>query len=86
MPKDDDEGQGLAPGFWTTQRIILAVVFVAGLILGVLATNQFLDPVVFQKAAPDYNALQETNQRLDTRNDQLYNCLLTNNVNPASCA
>jgi len=72
--------------FWNFYRILIVVTFVLGLILGGIATNQVVDPIVYGNQIQDQNSLQEMNDRLDSRVDELYNCLLENNVSPATCS
>ena len=71
--------------FWDTQRILLVGVFVIGLIIGIGITNQVIDPFINEGVISDQNTLSELNTRLDSRNDELYNCLLENEINPSSC-
>ena len=72
-------------GFWDTQKILLVGVFVIGLIIGIAITNQVIDPIINEGIVSDQNSLSELNTRLDLRNDELYNCLLENEINPSSC-
>ena len=72
-------------GFWDTQKILLVGVFVIGLIIGIAITNQVIDPIINEGIVSDQNSLSELNTRLDSRNDELYNCLLENEINPSSC-
>jgi len=73
-------------GFWDTQKILLVGVFVIGLIIGIAITNQVIDPIINEGIVSDQNSLSELNTRLDSRNDELYNCLLENEINPSSCS
>jgi len=73
-------------GFWDTQKILLVGVFILGLILGIVLTNQVIDPFINNGIISDQNSLAELNTRLDSRNDELYNCLLENEIAPSSCA
>ncbi|MCR4336069.1 MAG: hypothetical protein NUV57_06075 [archaeon] len=81
MSKDDEKEP-----FWNFYRILLVVVFVVGLILGGVATNQYIDPVLTGGQIHDQNSLVDLNERLDSRADQLYNCLLENDISPATCS
>ena len=71
--------------FWSKERIIFVLIFVAGLIIGGALTNQVLDPMLYGVQGADQNSLVELNERLDLRNDELFNCLLENSVDPSSC-
>tara|TARA_Y100000310_G_C20692845_1_gene823479 strand:+ start:2585 stop:2827 length:243 start_codon:yes stop_codon:yes gene_type:complete len=71
--------------FWNFYRILIVITFAAGLILGGIATNQIIDPILTGNYVQDQNSLTALNDRLDSRVDQLYNCLLENDVSPAVC-
>lgn len=71
--------------FWTPDRILLALVFVAGLLIGGFVTNNYIGPYLNGSAVADQNSLLELNARLDSRNDQLYNCLVQNNIKVEAC-
>ena len=71
--------------FWTPDRVLPAIVFVLGLLIGGFATNQYIDPFLSGTQAQDQNSLLEMNARLDARNDQLYYCLVDNNVPQSAC-
>ncbi len=79
----DDE---LPPGrFLAGQRPLLAGLFVLGLLIGGLVTNKYIDPYLNGAQSADRNSLLAQNQGLDARSDQLYRCLIANNVEPGSC-
>ena len=71
--------------FWNGEKILLALVFLAGLIIGAALANQVIDPMLFSGKSSDSNTLIELNERLDARNDQLFNCLVKNEIEPSSC-
>ncbi|HZX34170.1 MAG TPA: hypothetical protein VFF09_02200 [archaeon] len=71
--------------FWDGEKILLALVFLAGLIIGAALANQVIDPLLFSGKISDSNTLIELNERLDARNDQLFNCLVKNEIEPSSC-
>jgi len=73
-------------GFWSSTKIIFVLLFVAGFVVGALITNQFIDPFLSGTQASDQNSLSELNTRIDSRNDELYNCLLENEINPVDCS
>lgn len=75
----------LAGRFWTSHRILLALIFATGLIIGGVITNQLVDPIIYSKQLSDYNSLSELNSRLDSRNDQLYSCIVKSNLDPEKC-
>ena len=81
----DDDHVSLKGKFWDTQKILLVVVFLAGIIIGGVAVNQLVDPYFASVDSADFNAMVKLTERLDSRNDELYNCLLENDVNPATC-
>jgi len=81
----DDGIVARAAGFWTTNRILFALVFIFGIILGGILVNQYIDPFIYANRASDYNAVSELNNRLDSRADELYNCLVKNEISPSSC-
>jgi len=71
--------------FWNRERIILAGVFIAGLLIGAALMNQVVDPLILGNQAADYNALVELNERIDSRSDELYQCLVDNGIDADSC-
>lgn len=71
--------------FWTTGRIILILVFLLGVIIGGVIVNQYIDPFIYANQVSDFNSVSALNNRLDTRADELYNCLLENDVSPTLC-
>lgn len=72
-------------GFWTTGRIVLILVFILGVIIGGIIVNQYVDPFIYANQASDFNAVSSLNSRLDTRADELYNCLLAHDISPQVC-
>ena len=72
--------------FMDLRQVPLILLFLGGLIAGFLLTNQVIDPFIYKDKIGDYNKLVEINSGLDKRNDQLYSCLLQNNVNPENCS
>lgn len=87
---DDEEEALISPrgkrhGFWTAERMLFAAVFIAGLLIGAFATHQYIEPMIFAAKSSDSNALAQLNDSLDKRNDQLYSCLLENNIKPDTC-
>ena len=72
--------------FWTSDRILLALIFAIGLVVGGIITHNYLEPTVFSQKGNDYNSLLELNARLDERNDLLRSCLTANNITVESCA
>ncbi len=85
MTSLDDEPV-LRGGFWDAQKILVVVVFIAGLLVGGFVTNKYIDKQVLAKQAVDSNSVSQLNSRLDQRNDLLYSCLLKNNISPETCA
>ncbi|AJF60441.1 MAG: hypothetical protein J4224_02490 [Candidatus Diapherotrites archaeon] len=72
-------------GFWTKQRAIIAIIFLAGFILGVIVTNQVVDPTLNASLFSDFNSLQEKNYSLDAQADLYYSCLQQLNIDPETC-
>ena len=81
MDEEDEEKEG----FWTKGRIIFILIFVTGVIVGAVLVNQVIDPFIYGVQGADQNSLVELNSRLDLRNDELFNCLLKNDVDPSTC-
>lgn len=77
--------QVLTAHFWSSDRILLAVIFLIGIAIGGLLTNQYVDPYLNSSKNADYNVLVQQNLRLDMRNDLLFSCLQKNNINPENC-
>jgi hypothetical protein len=71
--------------FWTSERILLALTFIIGLIIGGFATNQFIDPYLNSAKSEDYNSMKDLVDRLNERNDQLLQCLRDNGIDQTSC-
>jgi len=61
------------------------MIFVVGFVVGAIIVNQVIDPVLYSSQSSDYNAISELNNRLDTRNDELYNCLIENAIDTETC-
>ncbi|HLC79869.1 MAG TPA: hypothetical protein VJG83_05625 [archaeon] len=73
----------LSEHFWTSDRILLVLVFAVGLVVGIFAASQInLGP----NSASDYNSLVQINERLDSRNDSLYSCLIRSDIDPINCS
>jgi len=72
-------------GVFTNERKILLIVFIAGIIIGGLIVNQFVDPFLNSGQLSDANATIELNNRLDSRNDELFQCLVDNGIDPDTC-
>ena len=82
----DDEDHVSSKGkFWDTQKILIVVALIAGIIIGGVVTNQVIDPYFASVDSADFNAMVKLTERLDSRNDELYNCLLDNDISPATC-
>lgn len=77
----DNEGEP----FWNFYKILIVVTFVLGVILGGIATNQVIDPYLMNTNSGDFNKMIQSTERLDSRVDELYNCLLENDISPATC-
>ena len=82
---DEDDHVSHKGKFWNTQKILLVVVFLAGIIIGGVAVNQLIDPYLASVDSAHFNAMVKLTVRLDSRNDELYNRLFDNDVNPATC-
>ncbi len=80
----DDDGEHIASRFWNPGRIMLAGLFILGLVIGGYVTNQYVDPYLNGAQGKDINSLLTQNARLDSRNDMLYSCLVKN-ITPESC-
>lgn len=77
--------EGLSRHFWSSDRILVAIVFIIGLAIGAIATNQLIDPYLNSGKSADYNAMSDLVTRLNERNDQLFQCLQDNGIDAKSC-
>jgi len=77
--------ESLVHYFWTSERILLALVFIIGLIIGGFVTNQFIDPYLNSIKSDDYNSMKDLVDRLNQRNDQLLQCLHDNGIDQTYC-
>ena len=80
-----DEDSPISIHFWTAERIILLIIFIAGLLIGGVVTHQFIDSADLSKQAGDYNSLIEVNTAMDQRIDALSTCLINQGMNPSEC-
>ena len=86
MPRkseNEDEVQGR--GFWTFSRILLVAIFIAGFVAGIYVSQEYSTTGFLSLSGSDYNALAHENQRLDARNEELFKCLLENDIEPSAC-
>ncbi|VVC00367.1 Uncharacterised protein [uncultured archaeon] len=79
------EGNVRGNGFWTTERKLFALFFILGLAIGGFLVHTYIDPAFYGLQAKDTNSIIEENSRLDSRAEELYNCLLENNIPPSVC-
>jgi len=68
--------------FWNLSKIFIVFVFLLGLLIGGILTNQFIDPTLNTGMVQDYNSLVELNEVLDSQADSYYQCLMKNGINP----
>jgi len=85
---DDDEPKRRSRGsgsFWNRDRVIIAIVFVIGLIAGIALANQFIDPALGSGMVVQYDSLSEKNAALDEQADSYYTCLQKQKIDPTTC-
>lgn len=79
---EDDSPRRRGKKFLTLGKVFVIFIFLLGVLIGGIITNQFVDPVLNSGITQDYNALLETNEVLDSQADSYYQCLIENGINP----